>query len=403
MASKLLYDMDIINAKPQEKDYFLKDGDGLYLFVTTQGYKHWKYKYSFEAKKETLSIGSYPKVSLKKARTIHTAAVLLKNDGINPNDKKREDKAQKRQPKSTTFESIAAEYIAKKTKDKKSKSYLESITNKLAKNVFPKIGKTPIDNITRLEVTDLIKFIDNRSPDTADKCLQYIKAVFAYAEDLGVLEGNRVATIKIGNVITNKETIQYKHIADPRRFGELLKAIDDYKGEYSTKSILRFMPLVLCRPTEVREATWSEIDFENELWTIPAERMKMKTAHVVPLSKQAIKILLEILPYTKDKEAIFASPLRSARFLSENTVTKAIKIMGFKDEHTAHGFRHSGSTMLHDLIEVHGAHTLIIESCLAHKDKNEVRGIYNKAEYIPQRRALMQFWSDHLDTLKAGE
>jgi integrase len=162
---------------------------------------------------------------------------------------------------------------------------------------------------------------------------------------------------------------------------------------------------VLCRPTEVRQATWSEIDFENELWTIPAERMKMKTAHVVPLSKQAIKILLEIKPYTENKEAIFASPLRSAKFLSENTVTKAIKIMGFKDEHTAHGFRHSGSTMLHNLMKIEGAHgadTLIIEACLAHADKNTVRGIYNKAEYIPQRRALMQFWSDYLDTLKAS-
>lgn len=321
---------------------------------------------------------------------------------IDPSEEKKETR-QKEKEITMTFEVVAHEYVAKLTKEGKSDKYLTSIKSKLAMYIYPMIGKKQITDIKRSEIMEALKIADRKSPHSAKSALQYTKAIFTYAENMGYVEFSVIGSVVAKNVLTKTEHKNFKHITDTKRFGELLRAIDDYNGEFVTRQLLRFMPLVMTRPTEARLAKWSEIDFEKEIWAIPAERMKMRNDHIVPLSHQAISILKEIYPFTGCRELVFASCYGGNKIMSENTVNNALRKIGFGDEQTGHGFRHSASTMLHETITEHGAHSLVIEACLAHKDTNEIRAVYNKAQYVEERRRLMQWWADYLDSLKNAD
>jgi integrase len=398
-----LNDTQIKNAKPKEKDYQLTDGQGLFLLVKTDSSKWWRFGYvsPTDKKRKQLSFGDYPTVSLADARRLREESKQKVAKGIDPSDERKEDKQNAKQS-SYTFEAVTKEFIAKKIKEGKSPTYIDSIRGKLAKHIPTAIHKKQMSEIKRTEIMEAMKIADKVSPHSAKDTLQYAKAIFTYAENMGYLEFSVIASVQARNVLSKIESKNFKHITDPKRFGELLTAIDSYQGEFITRQLLRFTPLVMTRPTEAREAKWSEIDFDAEVWTIPADRMKMRNEHTIPLSKQAIHILKETQPYTGHRELVFASPIRNAVKMSENTVTSAIKRLGFGDEQTAHGFRHSASTMLHENIAEHGSHSLVIEACLAHKDSNQIRAVYNKAEYIAERRKLMQWWADYLDTIKTG-
>jgi integrase len=396
-----LTDNEVKNAKAKVADYQLTDGSGMYLLIKKDGSKIWRFNYISprDGKRKLISFGLYPDVTLLKARELRTEARRKVKDGVDPSEERKEKKQEKKK-QGRTFEIVALEYVAKKTKEGKSPKYIDSINSKLNQYIYPKIGRVQMSDIKRSDVMDALKIADRISPHSAVKALQYTKAIFTYAEDMGYIEFSVIGSVKAKNVLTKVEVKNFKHIADPKRFGELLKAIDDYSGEFVTRQLLRFMPLVMTRPTEARLAKWSEIDFEKEIWAIPAERMKMRNDHIVPLSKQAIEILKELLPFTGHRELVFASRYGEGKYMSENTINNAIKKMGFGEEQTGHGFRHSASTMLHEHINEHGAHSLVIEACLAHKDSNEIRAVYNKAEYIAERRRLMQWWADYLDGLK---
>jgi integrase len=203
-----------------------------------------------------------------------------------------------------------------------------------------------------------------------------------------------------GKFLTKYENERFAHITDPKRLKELLIAIDSYSGEYVVRQLLRLLPLVALRPTEVRAATWNEIDFEKKIWSIGKERMKMRKDHIVPLSSQALRILEELYPYTKNSKYIFQSPRKSDTPLSDNSINKALSILGFKDEQTGHGFRHIFSTTCHSNLREHQFDSLVIEACLSHKDKNKERDVYNGAKYIPERMQLMQWYANYLDDLK---
>ncbi len=399
-----LNDTQIKQAKPQQKDYQLSDGGGLSLLITKNGSKGWRFNYisPIDGKRKLISFGIYPDVTLLKARELRNDARQKIADGIDPSINRKETKeAVKRQ--GLTFEAVALEFIDKKIKEGKSDKYLTSIRSKLAMYIYPLIGKKQMTGIKRSDVMEALKIADRKSPHSAKSALQYTKAIFTYAENMGYVEFSVIGSVVAKNVLTKTERKNFKHITDPKRFGELLKAIDDYNGEFVTRQLLRFMPLVMTRPTEARLAKWSEIDFEKEVWAIPAERMKMRNDHIVPLSWQAIAILKELLPFTGHRELVFASAYGGAKIMSENTVNNALRKLGFGDEQTGHGFRHSASTMLHEHISEHGAHSLVIEACLAHKDTNEIRAVYNKAEYLAERRRLMQWWSDFLEGLKINK
>lgn len=424
---KPLSDQQIKNAKPQQKDYQLSDGGGLGLLITKDGSKLWRFNYISpkDGKRKLISFGTYPDVPLQSGTKIDEKTKEIIKDGqgkpiifqgarakrdearqkiangIDPSEERKEKKeAIKKQGR--TFEGVASEFIDKKIKEGKSNKYLTSIRSKLAMYIYPLIGKKQMTDIKRSDVMEALKIADRKSPHSTKSALQYTKAIFTYAENMGYVEFSVIGSVAAKNVLTKTERKNFKHIKDPKRFGELLKAIDDYNGEFVTRQLLRFMPLVMTRPTEARIARWSEIDLEKEVWAIPAERMKMRNDHIVPLSKQAIKILKEIQPFTGHRELVFASAYGGAKIMSENTVNNALRKIGFGDEQTGHGFRHSASTMLHEHIGEHGAHSLVIEACLAHKDTNEIRAVYNKAQYLEERRRLMQWWADYLDSLKAG-
>ena len=400
MAIKLLKDLQIRNAKPLEQDYRMQDGEGLYILIRPNGSKLWRYNYSFENKKYVYPFGKYPDISLEKARILHQEAIKLKIDGINPVEQKRKVKLEKKQKSVTTFKSIAEEWLIKKTRES-SVGYSKEIKSRIERNLYPLLGERDIREIKKSDVASALKIIDIRSPELAGRCLNYTQNIFEYAEDLGIIEFSVIASLSASKFLTKYESTNYAHIQDEQRLKELLIAIDSYSGEYVVRQLLRLLPLVALRPSEAREAKWNEIDFEKRLWVIPKERMKMRSEHIVPLSAQAVNILQEIYPFTKNSEYIFQSPRDRMAPLSNNSINKALQILGFKSEQTGHGFRHIFSTTAHEKIAEHGLHSLVIEACLSHKDKNKIRSTYNKAQYIPERTQLMQWYADYLDSIKS--
>lgn len=380
-------------------------GKGLFIVVNADGKKWWRFDYTRPTGgRNSISFGEWgytekEGVTLELANKMRDEVRAKLSQGIDPSSERKEAKeAIKRQ--GLTFEGVASEFIDKKRNEGKSEKYIASIKSKLDMYIYPLIGKKQMIQIKRADVMEALRVADRKSPHSAQKALAYTKAIFTYAENMGYVEFSVIGSVVAKNVLTKTESKNFKHITDLKRFGELLNAIDDYNGEFVTRQLLRFMPLVMTRPTEARLAKWCEIDFDKEVWAIPAARMKMRHDHIVPLSRQAIAILKEIQPFTAHKELIFASCYGGNKIMSENTINNALKRLGFGDEQTGHGFRHSSSTILHEHINEHGAHSLVIEACLAHKDSNEIRAIYNKAQYLEERRRLMQWYADFLDGLK---
>jgi len=203
-------------------------------------------------------------------------------------------------------------------------------------------------------------------------------------------------------ILPKPEKTPFKNITDPKELGELLRAIHDYQGDISTKYALKLAPLVFVRPANIRYAEWGEIDFEKAVWRIPANKMKMRTPHIVPLSRQALQILEEVRRFNGSYRYVFVSPVSTIKPLSENTLNMGLKRLGFGDKMVSHGFRHTASTMLHENISIHGFHSEIIERQMAHAERNGVKAAYNHAEYLPERTKLMQWWADYLDKLRQG-
>ncbi len=398
-----LTDTAIRAAKPQVKASKLFDGGGLYLEVSPAGGKWWRWKYRYGGKEKRLSLGVYPDVSLKSSREKRDAARQQLAAGIDPGQARKAAKLA--QAGAESFEAIAREWHAKFSPGWVA-SHGDRILQRFEKDLLPWLRNRPIVEIKAPELLSVLRRIESRGAlETAHRVMQNCGQVFRYAVATGRAERDVTSDLR-GALPPPKE----KHLAsivEPKRIGALLRAMDSYEGFFVTKCALRFAPLVFVRPGELRKAQWPEIDLDKGEWRIPAERMKMREQHIVPLSRQAVEILRELDPLTnrgisaKPDAARYVFPGAQSRErpMSENAVLAALRRMGYtKDEMTGHGFRSMASTLLHE----QGWNHQVIERQLAHAERNAVSAAYNFAEHLPERRKMMQAWADYLDALKAS-
>lgn len=388
----------INNAKTTDKSLKLFDGDGLFLLVQPSGGKWWRLKYRFGGKEKLLSLGTYPEISLKAARERREDARRLIANGVDPSDNRKAVKEASIEMASNTFEVLAREWFAKFSPNW-AESHASKVIRRLEVNIFPWLGDKQIKDITAPMLLTCLRRIEERGIlETAHRVMQSCGQVFRYAVSTGRAERD-VATDLRGALPPVKEK-HFSSITDPGAIGGLLRAINDYQGSFITQCALRLAPLVFVRPGELRRAEWKEVNLENAEWRIPAERMKMREAHIVPLSKQALMVLNELKPLTGSGQYLFPGARTNGRPMSENAITAALRRMGFsKEEQTGHGFRSMASTLLNE----HGWKGDVIERQLAHGERNKVRAAYNFAEHLKERREMMQWWADYLDRLKAGE
>lgn len=390
-----LSDMAIKKAQPTDKKQKMFDGGGLYLEIAPSGGKLWRMKYRFGGKEKLLSFGPYPLLSLKDAREKRDAAKKLLLDHQDPGEVKRAQKLAAVYGGDESFEYVAREWI-----ENNSRTWVEShsarIARRLEKYVYPWIGKRKVSQITAPELLSLVRQLEKRGTiETAHRVFALCGQVLRYAVATGRAERDITPDLR-GALIPAKE----KHLAsitEPREIGKLLLAIDHYDGFPVTRYALLLAPLVFLRPGELRKGEWKEIDFDEAEWRIPAHRMKMNIKHIVPLSRQALEILTELRQLTGDGVYMFPGARSNSRPMSDATVLNALRRMGYaKEEMTAHGFRSMASTLLNE----QGYNGDWIERQLAHAERNNVRAAYNYAEYLPERRKMMQEWSDYLEGLK---
>lgn len=388
------------NGKPIYKtvdgSYKLADEKGLFLLVSPGGGKWWRFKYRFGGKEKLLSLGTYPEVGLKLARERRDEARKLLAAGADPGDQRKAEKQAKVEAGANTFEALSREWMATRGK-KWTESYASKTASSLERHVFPSIGAKPIAEIMAPELLALLRAIEGRGTvDMAHRISQHCSAVFRFAISTGRAVTDPVLSLR-GALSTVKQD-HYAALTDPAAFAELLRDIEKYRGEATTKAAMQLLALTFQRTKEVRFAEWSQIDLDAALWRIPAEIMKMREAHIVPLSHQAVEVFKELKPLTGAGRLVFPSAISRERPISENTVIYALARMGYKGKMTGHGFRSVASTLLNE----QGFRADLIERQLAHAEKNAVRAAYNRAEYLPERKKMMQQWADYLDKLKAG-
>ncbi|WP_027368272.1 tyrosine-type recombinase/integrase [Desulfocurvibacter africanus] len=388
-----LSDTSVRNAKPESKPRKLSDGGGMFLLVTPSGGKWWRFKYRFKGKEKLLSLGVYPDVSLKEARERRDEARKLLANGIDPSETRKAEK----NSQADSFEEVAREWYDK-FKPSWSDSHAMRILRRLEQNIFPWLGSRPIKTISAPDLLAVIRRIETRGAvETAHRALQNCGQIFRYAVACGRAERDPSGDLR--GALPPSEEKHHASLTDPKAVAALLRDIDDYEGSFVTRCALRLAPLVFVRPGELRHAEWSEIDLDHAEWRIPAEKMKARTMHIVPLSKQAVEIMRELHALTGQGKYLFPSVRTSARPMSENTVNAALRRLGYsKDEMTGHGFRSMASTILNE----QGWNRDAIERQLAHAERNSVRAAYNYAEFLPERRRMMQSWSDYLDALRSG-
>ena len=394
MLSKLLID----KTKSQAKNVRLSDGRGMYLEITPNGGKWWRFKYRIDGKEKRISLGVYPDVGLAEARDKREQARKLLAAGIDPAEHRKAEKVAVIENPENTFQAVAGEWFDMFSKPW-AKGHADKIIRRLEINIFPWLGARPIEAITAAELLSALRRIEGRGAnETAHRAMQVCGRVFRYAVATGRAERDPSRDLS-GALAPVKE----KHLAsitDPQEVGALLRAIDAYKGEWITRCALRLAPLVFVRPGELRHARWSEIDFDKAEWRIPAARMKMRVQHIVPLSTQAIAVLRDLEQLTGKFDYAFPGTRSRERPMSDNTVTAALRRMGYSgDDMTGHGFRSMASTLLNE----QGWNRDAIERQLAHGERDAVRAAYNYAQHLPERREMMQAWADFLDQLKAGK
>ena len=388
-----LTEVKIKNAKPNGKIQRHADGGGLYLEVSVAGGKHWRMKYRVDGKEKRLSFGPWPGVSLQEARDKREDAKRMLRESRDPGMEKKKAKAEREAP---TFQDIALEFVEKQ-REVWAPSHTRTVEGRLRLDVFPAFGKRPIAQVTPQDVLVMLRKIEERRAfETASRVLGFCSLIFKYAVSLGLVDSDPCRDLR--PALKPYTRGQLAAITKPKEVGALMLAIDDYQGSLVVRSSLLFSALTFCRPGEIRHAEWTEIDFDEELWTIPAEKMKGRVEHKVPLARQTLEVLHGIRPYTGNGKYVFPSPRSGNRPLSENGVLTALRNMGYtKEQMTAHGFRSMASTLLNEL----GHRPDAIEAQLAHKGADRIRAVYNRAEYMKERSNLMQAWADYLDGLKS--
>jgi integrase len=389
----MLNDTRVRAAKSREKAFKLSDERGLFLLVTPSGGRLWRFKYRVHGREKLISLGTYPDVTLKRAREKRDAARKLLADGIDPSVQRQAERAALAQ----SFEGVAKEWLELQTKSLAPET-ISILTARLDSGLYPYIGSRPISAITAQELLGALRRIEARGRhETAHRVRALAGRVFRYAVATGRAQHDIAADL-IGALAPVKSK-NFASVTDPARVGELMRAIHGYSGHPVTTLALKLAPLVFVRPGELRAAEWPEFDLENAEWRIPGERMKMGEPHLVPLSRQALAILRELEPFARGRRYLFPSLRTHDRPMSDNTINAALRRMGYtSEEQTGHGFRSMASTLLNE----QGFPPDVIELQLAHTERNKVRAAYNKAQRLPERRRMMQAWADYLDGLRAG-
>lgn len=396
-----LTDVAIKNAKPAAKPYKLADGMGMFLLVTPAGGKLWRLKYRIDSREKLLAMGSYPEVSLADARKRREAARELIAAGKDPSREKQRAKVRSRDQAENTFAAISAEYCHKRRRDgHKAWAPATAVRSEyLLSLLTPSIGRMPVNDIEPADVLAAIRKIEKKGNlESARRTLQLASAVFRYAVATARLKSDPTRDLR--GALTAPTVTHYGAITDPKRVGELLRAIDGYEGAGLAQLALKLAPHVFVRPGELRHAEWSDIDLNGALWVIPAEKMKMRKAHHVPLSTQVIDIFREIQKVTGPVGYVFPSMRTRVRPMSENTINAGLRRLGYSsDEMTAHGFRAMASTLLNESGKWHPD---AIERALAHGDSDKVRAAYHRGAHWDERVKMAQWWSDYLDQLRQG-
>jgi len=395
--TKPLTNTEVKQAKPKDKQYKLSDGDGLQLRIMPNSSKQWLLGYikPINKKRTSLSLGSYPEVSLAQARKKRTIAKELLAKDIDPKEY-REDKQREQQlSASHTLKSVAEDWFAIK-KTTIAEVTATSLWRKFENHVFPKLGHRPIDKILAPEAIEALKPLAAKGNlETTGKIIGHLNNVMNHAVNTGILHHNPLSGIRSAfqaPKVTNMATIR------PDELGKLMSDISYASIKLVTRCLLEWQLHTMTRPSESAKAEWSEIDFEKKLWTIPAERMKMRLEHKVPLTPQTIEILARLKPISGDRTHLFPSYIDHNKHCNVESANKALGRMGYKNKLVAHGLRALASTTLNE----QGHDPDVIESALSHVDKNEVRRAYNRAEYLERKRVLMYWWSDHIEQAASG-
>jgi integrase len=397
-----LTDIKIKNAKPKSVPYKLFDGGGLFVLVAPTGGKLWRLKYRLGGKEKILALGVYPDVSLKDARLKRDATKEQLARGIDPGEQKKEAKAQAvaiARDEALTFDAVAREWFAKKT-GHLTPGYRKQLASRLGNQLLPYLGGIKFSALEPGDILSAVRHAENRGNiETAHRLTQLAGQITRFARICGYVKYD------IGSGLSEAlQSVQKQHyatITDPAEIGGMLRAIDEYPGDISVKYALRLLPYVFLRSKEIRGAEWVEIDFDKAEWIVPAERMKsvrgMRSPHIVPVARQVLKILKDLRQYTGSGRLLFPSPFNVNRQISDMGLLNALRRLGYgKDEMTVHGFRGMASTLLNE----QGFRADVVEAQLSHHERNSVRAAYNHAEYLPERRNLMQVWADYLDGLR---
>ena len=400
-----LTDAKIRNTKPEAKPVKLVDGGGLYLEVRPSGAKLWRYRYRIAGKENVFAVGEYfndkrgGHVSLDEARSERDKARALVKQGIHPAHHRQAERLATHAENANTFEAVAREWIAKK-KPGWTPYYLRQVERFMQADVFPKIGKLPIRSVTAAHLLEIVKLIEGRGAETVAVLVrQWASAIFRYAVATLRADSDPAAALK-GAI--HRPKVEHHKPMTRDQIGDFVKALDGYAGYRTTVIALRQMLLTFVRTVELRGAEWSEFDLDRAEWRIPAGRMKMRETHTVPLSWQAVELLRELRTYTGGRAFLFPNYRNPKTCMTGTTLNRALERMGFNGKDSigfsAHGFRATASTILNET----GFRPDVIERQLAHAERDKTRASYNQAEYMPERRAMMQQWADMVDSIADG-
>ncbi|MBF0262721.1 MAG: integrase arm-type DNA-binding domain-containing protein [Magnetococcales bacterium] len=382
--------------KPAADVIRLTDEDGLVLLVQPSGAKWWRFRYRFHDTAKMLSLGTYPEVSLKLAREKRDEMRRLVAEGVDPSIHRKVAKRAVTETGKNQFEAIAREWIAKETPSW-APTHTDKIVQRLERDIFPWLGGVSVREITAMQILECVRRIESRGAlDTAHRAKQNIGQVMRYAIATGRADRNPVPDLQ-GALPTPKGG-HFAAITDPDAFGELLRAMDAYSGYPSVKNALRLLPLVFLRPGELRKGTWDEVDLKSATWSIPGERMKSGEPHIVPLSKQAVALLEELLPLSGGQGYLFPTPRNRNAPITDMALNAALKALGYSgQQQTCHGFRATARTLLDEKL---GFRIEWIEHQLAHAVRDPLGRAYNRTSFLEERRKMMSRWSEYLEELK---
>ena len=393
-----LTDVEIRNAKPGPRLVKLSDGGWLFLVINPNGSKFWRMAYRFEGKEKTLSLGQYPQLALKDARTKRNEAKALLASGIDPSQQRKQEKIARALSNATTFRGLADEYRERLRREGRAPATLAKV-DWLLSLVLPKLGDRPIGQISAAEVLAVLKPVETRGNlESAKRLRATIGAVFRYA--IATSRAENDPTIALKGALLPPKVTHRPAITDPIALGGFLRAIDSFDGQPETLAALKLLPLVFTRPGELRMAEWTEFNLAAAAWTIPASRTKMRREHQVPLARQSLAVLNGLKPLTGAGRLLFPGIRTVERPISENTLNAALRRLGYAaDEVCSHGFRATASTLLNESGKFSPD---AIERALAHQDPDAVRRAYARSAYWKERVEMAQWWADYLDALKDG-